>query len=69
MLTSSLQLMDGRLFGGQRVEAYIADGHERFKKTKKAEAAAEEDEEAEEAGEAKAAEGGLEDDGEREQKH
>jgi len=61
--------MDGRLFGGQRVEAYIADGHERFKKTKKADAAAEEDEEEEGAGEAKGVEGRLEDDEETEQKH
>lgn len=27
--------MDGRLFGGLKVKAYIADGTERFKKSKK----------------------------------
>ncbi len=27
------QLMDGRLFAGAQVEAYIADGSEKFKKT------------------------------------
>jgi HIV Tat-specific factor 1 len=26
--------MDGRFFAGQRVKAYIADGSEKFKKTK-----------------------------------
>ena len=75
MLTFLPQLMDGRLFGGQRVEAYIADGHERFKKTSKAAAAAEEDEDEEAAEEAKRLErgkhleGGAEDDEDAEQKH
>ncbi|KZF26277.1 hypothetical protein L228DRAFT_257748 [Xylona heveae TC161] len=44
-----VQAMDGRFFAGTRVEAYIADGSERFKKTneKKASLDDEEDEEEE----------------------
>ena len=30
-----VRLMDGRNFGGQKVEAYIADGKEQFKQSKK----------------------------------
>ena len=76
MLISPHKLMDGRLFGGQRVEAYIADGHERFKKTnERAAVAAEGDEDEEAAEEAKRLErgkhleGGDEDEEEAEQKH
>ena len=29
----SVQVMDGRFFSGTQVEAYIADGNEKFKKT------------------------------------
>jgi len=32
--------MDGRMFAGQKVEAYIADGTEKFKKTNEKKAAA-----------------------------
>lgn len=34
-----LQMMDGRYFGGTRVEAYMADGKERFRKTNEKKAA------------------------------
>ena len=37
----ALQLMDGRFFAGTRVEAYISDGSERFKKTNEKRAALE----------------------------
>lgn len=36
--------MDGRFFAGTRVEAYIADGNEKFKKSKEKKAAIDEDE-------------------------
>ena len=35
------QVMDGRYFGGTRVEAYISDGSEKFKKTNEKRAALE----------------------------
>lgn len=37
----ALQLMDGRYFAGTRVEAYISDGSERFKKSNEKRAALE----------------------------
>ncbi|KAF9890273.1 hypothetical protein FE257_006187 [Aspergillus nanangensis] len=37
-----VQAMDGRYFGGTRVEAYISDGNEKFKKTNEKRAALEE---------------------------
>lgn len=39
------QLMDGRIFAGARVEAYIADGSEKFKKSKEKKSAMEDDDE------------------------
>ena len=36
--------MDGRIFTGQKVEAYISDGGEKFKKSSAKKAAIEEDE-------------------------
>jgi len=43
--------MDGRMFAGQKVEAYIADGTEKFKKTNEKKAAALSDSEDEGEGE------------------
>lgn len=43
-----LRLMDGRMFGGQKVEAYISDGSEKFKKSKAKKAEIDEGEENEE---------------------
>ena len=39
-----VQLMNGRHFGGMKVEAYIHDGHERFKKSGKGKAGDDEEE-------------------------
>jgi HIV Tat-specific factor 1 len=44
-----LQLMDGRLFSGTRVEAYIADGSEKFKKTSEKKISVNDDDEEEDA--------------------
>lgn len=35
-----IQVMDGRFFANKRVEAYIADGNEKFKKSSERKAAA-----------------------------
>ena len=40
--------MDGRLFAGARVEAYVADGNEKFKKSKDKKAIIDDDNEEEE---------------------
>ena len=46
--------MDGRLFAGARVEAYIADGNEKFKKSKDKKAIIDDDNDEEEEEQAKA---------------
>ena len=43
-----VQLMDGRHFGGQQIEAFIADGTERFKKSSERKSALDDDAEEEE---------------------
>lgn len=45
--------MDGRLFSGTKVEAYIADGSERFKKTNNKKVNVDDDEDEEEEDEGK----------------
>ena len=47
-----VRLMDGRFFSGQRLEAYIADGNEKFKRSseKKGAAIGEDDDDADEEG-------------------
>ena len=48
-LPTSLQVMDGRYFSGTRVEAFIADGSEKFKKTKEKRTAVADDDDEDEA--------------------